>query len=367
MTTCPRCGRLITDTAAEFCPNCGMALAPANDQAPQQSQETAPPYPQAAPEPYPQSYPQPYPQPYPAPYSQPMSQPYPPTFAAPPTQPPMGPPTGPGYPPPGYGAPPTGPAYGAGAPPSGYPGGYSSGYPGAYQPGAYAPGANWRPADSPPRRRWGRIIWGVVGLLVVIAIAAGVYDQLQANPPVSPNARATAAANSVNSNAMLSDPLTSNVNGWSVDPNHCFFSGGAYHVADGYLCFAPIGDQSDGTQSVTAKQVRGPLTRAYGLAMRWVSHGNYYFFGIDSNSKWVFYKVVNSTATLLQPYTANSVIKGGLNVSNSLSATMTGSTFDCYVNGVKVGTVHDSTFSSGQWGLESSTGIETVFNDYLAQ
>jgi len=206
-----------------------------------------------------------------------------------------------------------------------------------------------------------------VALLVVIAILVGVYNEMLSHPPASPSARATAAANSLNAGAMLSDPLTSNVNGWPEDLNHCFFSGGGYHVADGYICFAPIGEQSDGTQSVTAKQVKGPTTSVYGVAMRWVSHGNYYFFGIDSNSKWVFDKIVNSTETTLQPYTFNSAIKGGLNVSNSVSVTMSGSTFDCYVNGVKVGTIHDSTFSTGKWGVESSEGIETVFNDYLAQ
>ncbi|MGH2502062.1 MAG: hypothetical protein ACRDID_06040, partial [Ktedonobacterales bacterium] len=110
----------------------------------------------------------------------------------------------------------------------------------------------------------------------------------------------------------------------------------------------------------------GPTTWAYGLVFRRVSVGNDYLFGIDSNSKWVFAKDVNHHLTNLQDFTFNQAIKGGLNSANTLSVTMTGSTFVCYINAQKVGTIHDSTYPQGGWGLEGGPGIDVVFTNYLA-
>jgi hypothetical protein len=45
---------------------------------------------------------------------------------------------------------------------------------------------------------------------------------------------------------------------------------------------------------------------------------------------------------------------------------MKGTTFDFSVNGQKVGTIHDSTFPEGEWGLAGNTGVNVVFTDYLA-
>lgn len=158
----------------------------------------------------------------------------------------------------------------------------------------------------------------------------------------------------------------SNTNLWSSD-SHCYFDHDGYHIKDGYICYAPIGVQIDGTQSVTVKQISGPTTAAYGLVFRRVSKGNYYMFGIDSNSKWFFDKVVNGADSLVQDFTPNNVIHGGLNTENTLSVTISGSTFDCFVNGQPVGTIHDSTFPEGKWGLVGSTEVNVVFTNYLAK
>jgi hypothetical protein len=45
---------------------------------------------------------------------------------------------------------------------------------------------------------------------------------------------------------------------------------------------------------------------------------------------------------------------------------MSGTTFDFSVNGQKVGTIHDSTFPQGEWGLEGSSDGDIVFTNYLA-
>jgi hypothetical protein len=257
----------------------------------------------------------------------------------PPTSPPMAPP---------YGQPPYGSGYGA-------PGGY---------PGAYPPGAGWKPNQEPSRTPWGRIIGGVAAL-VLIAIVAGVIYNMSRPPTHGAGTSASAAATALSSGTLLSDSMLTVDSGWTID-SVCYFDSDGYHIREGYICYAPIGNQVDGTESVTAKQVSGPTNEAFGLVFRRVSKGNYYFFGIDSNSKWVLLKVVNEKSTRLQDFTANTAIKGGLNIANSLSVAMSGTTFDFSVNGQKVGTIHDSTFPQGEWGLEGSSDGDIVFTNYLA-
>ncbi len=308
MRTCPHCGRVVTDTDVQTCPTCGLSLA-TEQSAPQQA-EPVPVY--AAP----------------------------PAFSVPPTQQPTN-------------QPPYTPAYGA---PTNY-------------PGAYRPGVDWQPSNQPKRRPWGRITAGVVVALVVIAIVVSVYNQSHAKPiePISPaSANATVTAAIAASNTLLSDPLTSNVNGWSND-SHCYFAQDGYHIGGGYICYAPIDNQVDGVETVTASQVAGPDNYAYGLIFRLEDDNNYYEFAIDSNSRWAFFKVVNGKTTRLHDYTTNVAINGGLNTKNTLSVKMSGSTFEFYVNGQKMGTMNDATLPEGKWGLAADNGLNVVFTNYLAK
>jgi hypothetical protein len=257
----------------------------------------------------------------------------------PPTSPPMAPP---------YGQPPYGSGYGA-------PGGY---------PGAYPPGAGWKPNQEPSRTPWGRIIGGVVALVLIAIVAGVIYNRSHA-PTHGAGTSASAAATALSSGTLLSDSMLTVDSAWEND-SHCYFDTDGYHIRDAFICYAPIGSQVDGTESVTVKQITGPTNYGYGLVFRRVSKGNYYFFGIDSNGKWLLEKVVNDKATRLQDFTVNLAIKGGLNTANSLSVTMKGATFDLSVNGQKVGTIHDSAFPEGEWGLVGDTGLNVVFTDYLA-
>lgn len=261
--------------------------------------------------------------------------------------------------PPTYGAPPSmpapGPIYGTGY---GAPGGY---------PGAYAPGQGWRPSQQPQPRPWGRIIAAIFGGLIVVAIVVSVI--YNATRPPTPPVRFTSAqqtTTAVGASTILADPLTSNANGWASD-SHCYFDTDGYHVRNAWMCFAPIGSQVDGTESVTAKEVAGPVNHGYGLVFRHVSTGNYYQFMITSSGDYAVFKVQNDTASDLVPYTPSSAIDVGLNAVNTLSVTMTGSVFDCYVNGVKVTETHDSSFPEGKWGLGVYSTDNVVFTDYLAR
>jgi hypothetical protein len=163
---------------------------------------------------------------------------------------------------------------------------------------------------------------------------------------------------------LFQDPLTSNANGWSNDSN-CFFQGGAYHIKDGFICYAPADSVGDAAISVDVKQLSGPLLNPYGLVFRRTSTGNYYEFDIDGNGKWAFFRTVNNTGTRLVDYTANAAIKKGLNATNTLMVQEKGSHFTFFVNGTQVGNSDDPTFPSGISGLEAYDSIEVAFNNFL--
>lgn len=203
-------------------------------------------------------------------------------------------------------------------------------------------------------------------MLILIAVIASVYTQTHKRPLSSADAAATMTADVGMSRTLLSDSLMSDTNGWSNNSARCYFAQDGYHVKNDSICFAPIGDQGDDIETVTVKQVSGSPVTAYGIVLRHASAHNYYFFGIDSNSSWMFEVVVDGKATRLQDFTKSNLIHGGLNTENALSVTATGSTFDCFVNGQLLGTINDSTFESGKSGLAALGQIDVDFTNYLA-
>jgi hypothetical protein len=156
--------------------------------------------------------------------------------------------------------------------------------------------------------------------------------------------------------------LTTASSDWQSDQN-CFFGSDGYHIKGSFLCFAPAGTLGDLDMSVQVKQISGPTTNAYGIALRRPSSGNRYEFDIDSNSKWLFVKCVNDNCTNLSDFTATSAISGGLTAANTLRVRAVGSHFDFFVNGTQVGQTDDTTFTSGDVGLGGTDGSEVVFSN----
>jgi len=159
--------------------------------------------------------------------------------------------------------------------------------------------------------------------------------------------------------------FASNAEGWAQDPGHCSFGSDGYHATNGYACYAPIGDQSDVIISVNVQQLSGPTTSAYGIILRRASLGNSYQFLIDSNGKWVFAKCVSNTCSKLIDFTSNAAIKGGLNTPNTLVVTAKASHFDFFVNGAKVGSTDDTTYTSGKVGVAGGDSIDCAFTNIV--
>jgi hypothetical protein len=258
--------------------------------------------------------------------------------------------TNPSYTMPTTGAPYPPPTYPAAYPPPSYPTGYPSPYAGP---------------PPKPRSNVGLIVGLSVGipLLLIVAFVAG--SLLIARAHTSSTFISTPPGkSSLSYTQIFKDPMTSNINGWASD-THCFFGAGGYHVKDGYLCYAPIGNVGNDIVSTNVKQVAGPITYFYGILVRHASQGNYYTFEIDSNGKWRFGKGADGQFTEIIPYVPNAAIHRGLNVTNSLKVMMQGSNFTFFINGTQVGQVSDTTYTSGKCGVDGGGGhTEEVFTNF---
>jgi hypothetical protein len=265
------------------------------------------------------------------------------------------------------------------APPGQYPPGYN---PSGSPPGQMAPPAWAGPPGAPPvllpprpmskKRRVSKVLLGIAGVLGLCLISLGVRVALylgataltQTAPKTSAAATITPFPSTLPGETVIfQDALASDTNQWVVDPAHCFYQDGAYHLKDAYICYADTGSIDDANIKVDARQVAGPTVYFYGIVLRRTSQGNYYEFTIDSNSKWSFGKVVNEKYTDLVTQ-SSLTIKGGLNTTNTLLVRARGSHFAFYVNGAQVGEMDDTTFSSGRVGLVAGTHIEVAYNNF---
>ena len=218
------------------------------------------------------------------------------------------------------------------------------------------------PLPAPPRKRKTGLIIGIlIALAVILASALGVSLYALAHNQQSASMPAPTAT--PNATILYQNSFTLNATEWLSD-SHCFFQNGAYHIKDGYICFAPAGVIPEGNISVDAQQVAGPNNWLYGLVFRHTSQGDYYQFGIDSHGDWYFGKVVNNTGTALLGWIPNPAIKAGLNTVNTLLVHIKGAHFDFYINGTKVGEADDTTFSAGLCGIRGGPPIEAAFNNF---
>lgn len=284
----------------------------------------------------------------------------------------------------GYGPPSQNPQgqYGSYAPPSGYgqpapPSGYGQPY-GQAAPPSYpltqgnAPyGYPQQPYSPPPKKRRVGMIIGIVAAAVVVVLVACAGVTLVALRSLGDTTNTTAtgpnaAASPTSSGTVIySDTFASDATGWVQTAGECTLQSDGYHIASLYICYAPVGEQTDVTVSVNVQQVSGPTTHPYGIVFRRVSVGNYYVFRIDSNGEWIFNKCVDSNCTRIVDFTTNAAIKGGLHTSNTLKVTTKGSHFDFFVNDTKVGQSDDSTFTSGKVGLVGGESIDCAFKNIV--
>lgn len=319
---CPSCGLSVDQPIPDRCPQCGRALTAASASA---SQTAATPQDAAS-----------------AAHSTGSPS------AAPP-QNPYGPftPYGAYHPPSGYGQP-----YVYGPPPSA-PGYAPPGYP---QP---APPA----APSPPAQRKkprARLIIAIVAVVIVLLAACGwgvvVTVQALHLPTVSAIPHETP-------NEVYSNDFSSNAAGWA-DDSHCFLKDDGFHVTSDYICYAPIGNYSDIDVKAQVKQLSGPTNTPIGIEFRLLDSGTshtLYVFAVTSDGRWEFAKCGGGACTRPVNFRSESVINKGIGAANTLEVYAKGSHMDFFINGKAVGSLDDSTYSTGMVGLFCGDGMECVF------
>ncbi len=187
---------------------------------------------------------------------------------------------------------------------------------------------------------------------VVNAQATATASVIAANPNPYPPQTGTLA---------LIDPLKDNSAGygWAEQTvgssGSCGFNGGAYHVSDTdktvfVYCVAGNTSFSDFTYQVAMTIDKGDCG---GLVFRAdVNTNSFYQFLVcqDGSLDMSVYSNNNSGKVLVQPKTS-SAIQTGLNQQNVIGVVAQGSSMNLYVNNQNVGSVTDSTLTSGSIGV----------------
>lgn len=187
---------------------------------------------------------------------------------------------------------------------------------------------------------------------VVNAQATATASVIAANPNPYPPQTGTLA---------LIDPLKDNSAGygWAEQTvgssGSCGFNGGAYHVSDTdktalVYCVAGNTNFSDFAYQVTMTIDKGDCG---GLVFRAdVNSNSFYNFLVcqDGSLNMSVYSNNNNGTILLQPK-SSPAIQTGLNQQNVIGVVAQGSSINLYVNNQNVGSVTDSTLTSGSIGL----------------
>jgi serine/threonine protein kinase len=172
----------------------------------------------------------------------------------------------------------------------------------------------------------------------------------------------------------LSDPLSTPGN-WQngSDPrsgSSCQFNGGTYHIQAqnmNYFCTGPAPVFSDLAFEVHMTIIQGSCG---GIWFR----GNYsaatpaYFFQVCQDQGYALFLFGSSGIQTLLSNTS-SAIHAGLNQSNLIAVVTIGNHFDLYVNQQNIGSISDSTLSSGQINIAAVGGnnlTEVVYSDAKA-
>lgn len=231
------------------------------------------------------------------------------------------------------------------------------------------------PTERPPHSRQRGRILATLALIVIVAAGAGLagyaLGRQGSKTAGTPGATATTprsltpTATAVET-VVFSDPLTSAAHSWPQDNTHCLFQDGSYHILKDYICLAPVGISGDANISVQIRPLNGAVDNFFGIVFRYTNTNDYYEFRINSNSLWFMDKYVNGSPTVLVPHTVNAAIKPGLSVVNTLLVRAHGTHLQFFVNGIELGQLNDSTFSSGEIGLRgpSPGPADTIWNNF---
>lgn len=165
----------------------------------------------------------------------------------------------------------------------------------------------------------------------------------------------------------VGDTLTTETSNWAVQLPDCQFVAGGYQVTANACFSAYSADQ--GTVKVDVRVAQAEQDALVGLALRHVSNGNHYVFGLTLDGTtfdgdWVFASVVNGQGTVIA-WGSDPAIQRGSNAVNTLRVDFAGKRFTFWVNGARMGEAEDATFSGlGLLGLNAGLNSSAEFTNF---
>jgi hypothetical protein len=187
----------------------------------------------------------------------------------------------------------------------------------------------------------------MIGALLVIVVVVGAISFFSLRNPV-----------------IYQSSLQGSLSNWENGAD-CASKADGYHIMSGSICYAPVGSQKDADVKVTVLQLSGSTDLFYGIVVRSTPEQHYYLFGIDGYGRWLFVDVHSPSqppTTLVAP-TLDNAVNTGLHQTNSLELRMTGTDFQFFINGKKVGEMKNSQYAAGQIGLSGEDGVEVVYTN----
>ena len=221
------------------------------------------------------------------------------------------------------------------------------------------------------------IILLTVLLIAVIVLAANKQLDLGRTLPASNQGSTSIAAKAdpyppFSGKLALDDPLSNNSKGygWEEHPSRrsrdyaCQFIDGAYHVSlrsRGYVPCHTALHASNFTFEVQMQIIKG---NCGGLSLRDTTElAHAYSFNVCKNGSYQFYRYDSFSSGQMLHSGSSSAIVTGLSQSNVIAVVANGSAFDLYINHHQVASVHDSSYSQGQFGVSAHSKTEVAYRN----
>jgi hypothetical protein len=180
---------------------------------------------------------------------------------------------------------------------------------------------------------------------------------------------------------LYQDNFTDTNSGWLRDqtPDYTMdYANGGYRIyvtTIKIMAFSPAKPylSSDVSVEVDATKTGGPDDNYIGVICRYQDENNYYFFAISSDgfAGIAMYKANQMSMLTGNSFKYSSAIAQGA-ATNHIRADCIGNSLTLYINGQKVASIDDSTFSDGgQAGLLASAnsiaGVDILFSNFVVR
>ena len=173
---------------------------------------------------------------------------------------------------------------------------------------------------------------------------------------------------------VLADAFDSNKNKWTNKSTDDEFAAVDYQVTDGRYVWTATAKQSyigwvrantkalsDFYLSVEVRQVSGPDTADYGVLFREDEAGNFYYFGMNNEGRFILYEYKDEWSTLLDITVTDLVQPGEV---NRITVIAEGAQFTFFVNDQYLATFTDEHIAKGGVALAvemAKEGDQAVF------